>query len=94
MSNNDTAAGATINPVDNKATRWITHVLTDLGKNGIFIALLAVVVLFAVLTDGILLRELEHDRQMRNYDTLIIDEAHERSLNIDFLLGVLKRVLP
>ena len=46
------------------------------------------------MTDGILLRELEHDRQLRNYDTLIIDEAHERSLNIDFLLGVLKRVLP
>jgi len=47
-----------------------------------------------VMTDGILLRELERDRQLRNYDTLIIDEAHERSLNIDFLLGVLKRVLP
>jgi ATP-dependent helicase HrpA len=47
-----------------------------------------------VMTDGILLRELEHDRQLRNYDTLIIDEAHERSLNIDFLLGVLKRMLP
>ena len=47
-----------------------------------------------VMTDGILLRELEHDRLLRNYDTLIIDEAHERSLNIDFLLGVLKRVLP
>jgi ATP-dependent helicase HrpA len=47
-----------------------------------------------VMTDGILLRELEHDRQLRSYDTLIIDEAHERSLNIDFLLGVLKRVLP
>src|SRR5215204_971817 len=39
-----------------------------------------------VMTDGIMLRELEHDRQLRNYDTLIIDEAHERSLNIDFLL--------
>lgn len=47
-----------------------------------------------VMTDGILLRELEHDRELRNYDTLIIDEAHERSLNIDFLLGVLERVLP
>ncbi|HEY7641859.1 MAG TPA: ATP-dependent RNA helicase HrpA [Steroidobacteraceae bacterium] len=47
-----------------------------------------------VMTDGILLRELEQDRQLRNYDTLIIDEAHERSLNIDFLLGVLERLLP
>ncbi|PZN32316.1 MAG: ATP-dependent RNA helicase HrpA, partial [Proteobacteria bacterium] len=47
-----------------------------------------------LMTDGILLRELEHDRTLRRYDTLIIDEAHERSLNIDFLLGVLKRILP
>ena len=47
-----------------------------------------------LMTDGILLRELEHDRLLRRYDTLIIDEAHERSLNIDFLLGVLKGVLP
>jgi len=47
-----------------------------------------------LMTDGILLRELEHDRLLRRYDTLIIDEAHERSLNIDFLLGVLKRILP
>jgi ATP-dependent helicase HrpA len=47
-----------------------------------------------LMTDGILLRELERDRLLRSYDTLIIDEAHERSLNIDFLLGVLKRVLP
>ena len=47
-----------------------------------------------LMTDGILLRELENDRQLRHYDTLIIDEAHERSLNIDFLFGVLKRVLP
>jgi ATP-dependent helicase HrpA len=47
-----------------------------------------------LMTDGILLRELTNDRLLRSYDTLIIDEAHERSLNIDFLLGVLKRVLP
>ncbi|HKE93477.1 MAG TPA: DEAD/DEAH box helicase, partial [Povalibacter sp.] len=47
-----------------------------------------------LMTDGILLRELENDRQLRRYDTLIIDEAHERNLNIDFLLGVLKRLLP
>jgi len=47
-----------------------------------------------LMTDGILLRELEHDRLLRRYDTLIIDEAHERNLNIDFLLGVLRRLLP
>ncbi|HNI71105.1 MAG TPA: ATP-dependent RNA helicase HrpA, partial [Marmoricola sp.] len=47
-----------------------------------------------VMTDGILLAELPHDRELRRYDTIIIDEAHERSLNIDFLLGYLKRLLP
>ncbi|MFZ2502621.1 MAG: DEAD/DEAH box helicase, partial [Nocardioides sp.] len=47
-----------------------------------------------VMTDGILLAELQRDRQLRAYDTIIIDEAHERSLNIDFLLGYLKRLLP
>jgi ATP-dependent helicase HrpA len=46
------------------------------------------------MTDGILLAEAEHDREFRQYDTLIIDEAHERSLNIDFLLGYLRRLLP
>ncbi len=47
-----------------------------------------------VMTDGILLAELQRDRQLRRYDTLILDEAHERSLNIDFLLGYLKQLLP
>ncbi len=47
-----------------------------------------------VMTDGILLAELQRDRQLRRYDTIIIDEAHERSLNIDFLLGYLRRLLP
>src|SRR5262249_31356928 len=47
-----------------------------------------------VMTDGILLAEIQRDRQLRRYDTLIIDEAHERSLNIDFILGYLKRLLP
>ena len=46
-----------------------------------------------LMTDGILLGELHDDRLFRQYDTLILDEAHERSLNIDFLLGYLKRVL-
>ncbi|GAA5111300.1 ATP-dependent RNA helicase HrpA [Haloechinothrix salitolerans] len=50
--------------------------------------------LVKVMTDGILLAEIAHDRLLRRYDTLIIDEAHERSLNIDFLLGYLKQLLP
>src|SRR5215471_3296800 len=50
--------------------------------------------LIKVMTDGILLAELQRDRQLRRYDTLIIDEAHERSLNIDFILGYLKQLLP
>ena len=50
--------------------------------------------LVKVMTDGILLAEIQHDRELRAYDTLIIDEAHERSLNIDFLLGYLKQLLP
>ncbi|HEY9311434.1 ATP-dependent RNA helicase HrpA [Williamsia sp.] len=50
--------------------------------------------LVKVMTDGILLRELSQDRLLRDYDTLIIDEAHERSLNIDFILGYLKQLLP
>jgi ATP-dependent helicase HrpA len=47
-----------------------------------------------LMTDGILLAELQSDRFLNQYDTLIIDEAHERSLNIDFLLGYLKQLLP
>jgi ATP-dependent helicase HrpA len=50
--------------------------------------------LVKVMTDGILLAEIQRDRQLRAYDTLIVDEAHERSLNIDFLLGYLKGLLP
>jgi ATP-dependent helicase HrpA len=50
--------------------------------------------LVKVMTDGILLNELSRDRMLRRYDTLIIDEAHERSLNVDFILGYLKRMLP
>jgi ATP-dependent helicase HrpA len=47
-----------------------------------------------LMTDGILLAELQRDRMLRRYDTIIIDEAHERSLNIDFLLGYLRQLLP
>jgi len=50
--------------------------------------------LVKVMTDGILLAEMVQDRQLHQYDTIIIDEAHERSLNIDFLLGYLKQLLP
>ncbi|EXG79112.1 ATP-dependent RNA helicase HrpA [Cryptosporangium arvum] len=50
--------------------------------------------LVKLMTDGILLAEIQRDRDLRRYDTIIIDEAHERSLNIDFLLGYLKQLLP
>src|SRR5580693_4532412 len=50
--------------------------------------------LIKLMTDGILLTELARDRQLKRYDTLIIDEAHERSLNIDFILGYLRKLLP
>ena len=47
-----------------------------------------------VMTDGLLLAEIQRDRNLKRYDTIIIDEAHERGLNIDFLLGYLHRLLP
>ena len=47
-----------------------------------------------LMTDGILLNEIHRDRMLRKYDTIIIDEAHERSLTVDFLLGYLKQLLP
>ncbi|WP_084957689.1 ATP-dependent RNA helicase HrpA [Thermoactinospora rubra] len=50
--------------------------------------------LVKLMTDGILLAELQHDRLLEQYDTIIVDEAHERSLNIDFILGYLKQLLP
>jgi len=50
--------------------------------------------LLRLMTDGLLLAEIQRDRLLRRYDTIIVDEAHERSLNIDFLLGCIKRILP
>ena len=50
--------------------------------------------LVRLVTDGLLLAEIQRDRLLRRYDTIILDEAHERSLNIDFLLGYLKQLLP
>src|SRR5471032_3090630 len=50
--------------------------------------------LIKLMTDGILLAETQNDRYLERYDTIIVDEAHERSLNIDFLLGYLKTLLP
>ena len=50
--------------------------------------------LVKLMTDGILLAEIQQDRLLMQYDTLIIDEAHERSLNIDFILGYLRELLP
>ncbi len=50
--------------------------------------------LVKLMTDGVLLAEIAHDRLLRHYDTIILDEAHERSLNIDFLLGYLAQILP
>lgn len=47
-----------------------------------------------LMTDGILLAEIQHDRLLKKYSTIIVDEAHERSLNIDFLLGYLRNILP
>jgi ATP-dependent helicase HrpA len=47
-----------------------------------------------LVTDGLLLQEIHHDRDLRRYDTIIVDEAHERSLSIDFLLGYLRQLLP
>ncbi len=50
--------------------------------------------LVRLMTDGLLLAEIQRDRLLRRYDTIIVDEAHERSLNIDFLLGCLTQILP
>ena len=67
-----------------EAVGWKVRFTDQVGDN----------TLVKLMTDGILLAELAGDRMLRGYDTLIIDEAHERSLNIDFILGYLAQLLP
>jgi ATP-dependent helicase HrpA len=67
---------------------------TDVGYTVRFTDQVGEATLVKVMTDGILLAEIQRDRMLRRYDTLIIDEAHERSLNIDFILGYVKQLLP
>ncbi|MFF2630041.1 ATP-dependent RNA helicase HrpA [Kitasatospora griseola] len=67
-----------------EAVGWKVRFTDQAGQN----------TLVKLMTDGILLAEIQTDRDLHQYDTLIIDEAHERSLNIDFLLGYLKQLLP
>ncbi|MEU7644136.1 ATP-dependent RNA helicase HrpA [Streptomyces huasconensis] len=68
-----------------EAVGWKVRFTDQVNPEGTFIKL---------MTDGILLAEIQTDRDLRAYDTIIIDEAHERSLNIDFLLGYLAQLLP
>ena len=71
-----------------------TELGTSIGYTVRFTDKVSAQTLVKVMTDGILLAEIQRDRMLRRYDTLIIDEAHERSLNIDFLLGYLAQLLP
>ncbi|MFY1677704.1 MULTISPECIES: ATP-dependent RNA helicase HrpA [unclassified Streptomyces] len=68
-----------------EAVGWKVRFTDQVDPGGTFVKL---------MTDGILLAEIQTDRELRAYDTIIIDEAHERSLNIDFLLGYLAQLLP
>ena len=76
------AVGGNINPTDNRFTQWLSHILADLGKNGIFIALIAVVVLFAILTDGILLRP-------QNISNLIVQNGYILVLAIGMVMVII-----
>lgn len=76
------AVGATINPVENKFTERLSHVLGDLGKNGIFIALIAVVVLFSILTNGILLRP-------QNISNLVVQNGYILVLAIGMVMVII-----
>ncbi|TYL52995.1 multiple monosaccharide ABC transporter permease [Agromyces mariniharenae] len=76
------AVGGNINPSDNKFTNWLSHVLSDLGKNGIFIALIAVVVLFSILTNGILLRP-------QNISNLVVQNGYILVLAIGMVMVII-----
>ncbi|MGB1557662.1 MAG: helicase-related protein, partial [Oceanococcaceae bacterium] len=75
------------------ATEMQCAVGTAVGWQVRFAQALSAETCVKLVTDGVLLSELRHDPKLRRYDTIIIDEAHERSLNIDFLLGCLHRLL-
>ena len=76
------AVGGNINPVENKFTERLSHVLADLGKNGIFIALIAVVVLFSILTNGILLRP-------QNISNLVVQNGYILVLAIGMVMVII-----
>ncbi|MEU1973043.1 multiple monosaccharide ABC transporter permease, partial [Microbacterium sp. NPDC019599] len=76
------AVGSNINPPENKFTRWLSHVLSDLGKNGIFIALIAVVALFAFLTNGIILRP-------QNISNLVVQNGYILVLAIGMVMVII-----
>ena len=78
----DTAPGFQSNPSSNKAASWLTHLLADLGKNGIFIALVVVVVLFSILTDGILLRP-------QNISNLIVQNGYILVLAVGMVMVII-----
>ena len=81
-STEETAAGGGIHPVENRFTSWLSHLLADLGSNGIFIALIAVVVLFAILTEGILLRP-------QNISNLIVQNGYILVLAIGMVMIII-----
>ena len=74
--------GGNVNPVENKFTERLSHILSDLGKNGIFIALIIVVVLFSFLTDGILLRP-------QNISNLIVQNGYILVLAIGMVMVII-----
>jgi putative multiple sugar transport system permease protein len=78
----ETAAGGGIHPAENKFTSWLSHLVADLGKNGIFLALLAVVLFFSIVTDGILLRP-------QNISNLIVQNGYILVLAIGMVMIII-----